>query len=360
MKRLTLFLIPLSLLAGHQANAGDICNWSDGVPPLNITRVLPGVMHAPISAKPGDVLGTPSPREFTVSSPGSEFLCFNDGTVLWNFDMHASAPIFPDPLPPVGGVPSDGYILKTNVAGVGARVQLFIPFNGSANGFFTPEGGARDPFVPFRSSMQANNEVGGFRLRGFHNVVTLVKIGDIAPGMHQVDTELFTGHFSPTGMGLVLRYRLQASVLQTQCNLVGDPVSANPVELGDWDKADFQAKGSTTPTVHFAITLSNCTTDPGGRTRATIELEGAEGSAAVPGLDGVFTLTKDSEVEGIGIQILRDDDSPLPLNQEVDLKAIQDGTTVLNFGARFYQTEDPNAVRPGKAKGALNFTIRYR
>ena len=361
MKHLTYLALPVALLASYQAHAADRCDWTVGTPPLQITRVLAGIMHVPVSAKPGDVIGTPGAREFTTALPASQFLCFNDGDVLWRFDMNASTPIFPDPLPPVDGVPSDGFILQTDVEGIGARVQLDIPFNGSAATYFMPEGGARNPIIPFRSTMQANNDVGGFRLPGFSNRVTLVKTGDIDPGQHPINVELFTGQFSPPGMGLVLRYRLQATVLQTQCSLIGDPVSANPVDLGEWKKTDFKAIKTTTAIVPFSITLSNCKTDPGGLTWATIELDGAEGSMPVPGLDdGVFSLTRDSEVEGIGIQVLKDDNSPLPLQTEVPLKAIQDGTTVLNFGARFYQTDHASAVRSGKAEGALNFTIRYR
>ncbi|WP_312934056.1 fimbrial protein [Pseudomonas sp.] len=350
----------VAIVTGHHAYAGDICTWEDGVPPLNITRTLAGVMHVPGSAQPGDVIGTPEMREFTQSSPGSEFLCYNDGDVLWRFDMNATAPIFPDPLPPVAGEPSDGYILKTNIDGIGARIRLDIPFNGSANGYFMPDDGPHNPFIPFGSTQQAANPLGGFRLRGFSNRVTLVKTGDIAPGLHVIDTELFSGQFNGTGMGLVVRYRLQASVLQAQCSVIGDPVSANPIDLGTWDKTDFPAQGTTTTTVPFTITLSNCKTDPGGLTRATIELDGIDGSTPVPGIDGVFSLTSDSEVEGVGIQVLKEDSSPLALQQEVDLKALEDGTTVLNFGARFYQTGTPDTIKPGLAKGALNFTVRYR
>nr|WP_314494016.1 fimbrial protein [uncultured Pseudomonas sp.] len=358
--------ICVAIVSAQQAYAnapkgyGEICDWTKGIPPLHVVRTLPGVQHVPGSARPGDVIGTPELREFTLSTPYSEFRCFNDGTVLWRFDMNATAPIFPDPLPPVTGEPSDGHILKTNIDGVGVRIRLEAPFNGSANGYFMPDTGPHNPFIPFGSSMQANNDIGGFRLGGFWNRVTLVKTGEIAPGLHHVDSELFTGHFTAKALGLVVRYRVQATVLQAQCSVVGDPVSANPVELGDWDKADFTAVGTTTTIIPFAITLSNCQTDPGGLTRATIELNGTDGSTPVPGLDGVFGLTNDSEVEGIGIQVLKEDSSPLPLQQEVDLKALQDGTTTLNFGARFYQTGAPETVRPGLAKGALNFTIRYR
>ena len=359
MNRYTPLALTVMLLASYQAHAGDNCTWTQGTQPMTITRALPGMMHVPISAKPGDTIGTPTPWEFTSSAPRSELHCYNDGDVLWRFDMNAHS-VFPDPLPPVEGEPSDGYILKTNIDGIGARIRLRKPFDGSSPGYFMPEGGPRNPFIPFRSTFQYNNDLGGFRFGTLWNQVTLVKTGDIAPGLHTVDSELFTGHFDATGLGLVLRYRLQAQVLQTQCSLIGDPVSANPVDLQAWDKSHFVAKGTTTAIIPFSITLSNCKTDPGGLTRATIELDPTDGSMPVAGLNGVFSLTTDSTAEGVGIQVLKDDGFPLPLQREVDLKAIQDGTTLLNFGARFYQTDDASAVRAGEANGALNFTIRYR
>lgn len=359
MKRLIPWALPIALLSSYKAHAADRCSWSAGIQPMTITRTLTGVMHVPLNAEPGSAIGTPNQWDYTVSMPQSELLCYNDGDVLWRFDMNARD-VFPGPLPPVEGEPSDGYILKTNIDGVGARIRLRAPFNGSDRTSFMPENGPHDPFIPMRSTMQANNQLGGFRLSGMWNQVTLVKTGDIAPGLHRVDTELFTGHFDATGLGLVMRYRLQADVLQTQCSLIGDPISDTPVDLQTWDKSHFASKGTTTSTVPFTITLSNCKTDPGGMTRATIELDPANSSVPVPGLDGVFTLTPDSTAEGVGIQVLKDDGTPLPLRREADLQAIQDGTTVLNLGARFYQTDDASAVRAGEANGALNFTLRYR
>lgn len=298
MKRLMPWALPIALLSSYQAHAADRCNWTVGSQPMTITRILSGVMHVPANAEPGSAIGTPNLSSYTQSMPRSELLCFNDGDVLWRFDMNARD-VFPDPLPPVEGEASDGYILKTNIDGVGARIRLRAPFNGAAPTFFMPEGGPHNPFIPMRSTMQANNQLGGFKLSGITSEVTLVKTGDIAPGQHTVDTELFTGHFDATGLGLVLRYRLQAQVLQTQCALIGDPISDTPVELQTWEKSHFVGKGTTTATVPFSITLSNCKTDPGGLTMATIELDPTKGSTPVPGLDGVFTLTTDSTAEGV-------------------------------------------------------------
>ncbi|RMP37234.1 putative Fimbrial protein, partial [Pseudomonas syringae pv. antirrhini] len=87
-----------------------------------------------------------------------------------------------------------------------------------------------------------------------------------------------------------------------------------------------------------------------------------DGSAPVgPVNSGVFSLTTDSQARGMGIQVLKADGStPMELQTEVPLIAITPGNMSLNFYARFYQTEASSEVRPGKAKGALSFTLTYK
>jgi type 1 fimbria pilin len=144
----------------------------------------------------------------------------------------------------------------------------------------------------------------------------------------------------------------------------GNPVSADPVQLGEWDSADFTGPGYTTPAVPFSITLSNCETDTSGAVVATanIVLDGVKGSTPVgPPTSGVFSLTSDSAAEGVGIQVLKADGvTAMPLQTEVPMMAITSGNIVLNFNARFYQTGASSAIRPGIAKGALSFTITYK
>ncbi|MNH26658.1 hypothetical protein D3C79_867230 [compost metagenome] len=50
----------------------------------------------------------------------------------------------------------------------------------------------------------------------------------------------------------------------------------------------------------------------------------------------------------------------MPLNEEVPMVPLSNGTTVLHLKAGFYQTEPSHAVRAGQAKGQLNFVVRYR
>ena len=87
MKRLVPLALPVMIFASYQAHAGDSCTWPTGTQPMTITRVLSGVMHVPLNAAPGEVIGTPDQPEFTQSQPRSELHCYNNGTVLWRFSQ---------------------------------------------------------------------------------------------------------------------------------------------------------------------------------------------------------------------------------------------------------------------------------
>jgi len=89
-----------------------------------------------------------------------------------------------------------------------------------------------------------------------------------------------------------------------------------------------------------------------------MHLKGVDGSVPIDRDLGLFTLTADSTASGIGIQVLRSDNTPLKLEEYVDMGSLKPGITRLDLRARYYQTDA--VVAPGEAKGALNFTIEYR
>ncbi|CAI8722556.1 fimbrial protein [Pseudomonas sp. IT-P4] len=192
--------------------------------------------------------------------------------------------------------------------------------------------------------------------------ITLIKTADIAPGPQTLDgRELFSGTF--TGIpGKAFGVGLTGTVTQAHCG--SSKVSADPVPLGDWNKDDFTGPGYVTAAVPFNITLSSCIADDLNINiaTATIHLDGAGGSMPVtPAIPGVFSLTTDSTAKGIGIQILKGDGmTPVALSTEVPLQRITSGDTVLDFTARYYQTDASRDVMPGDAKGALFFTITYQ
>ncbi|WP_369990429.1 fimbrial protein [Pseudomonas xanthosomatis] len=314
-----------------------------------------GTLYVARDAGAGSVIGPTDALENTPDQNGLSLDCEAYGERI-NFDFRASNGVSP-PIPPVNGRDMNGFMIRTNVPGISALVQLAAPFTGSSTGWIPI--GNNPPFVPF-TAYHEQVQLAGPQLLGLRNRVTLVKTGNLTPGQHQVDGTLFTGHLDWGGMGQVVDFTLRATVIQSQCSLVGDPVSANPVQLGEWNVEDFTHAGFTTPAVPFHIRLSNCQVDPNNLSHATLELEGIDGSTPIgpPGAH-VFSLSHDSEARGVGIQMLYNG-NPIPMHHELPLQPLQDGDMTLNFQARFYQVEPSTAVRAGSAKGALNFTLRYR
>nr|HDS0982485.1 type 1 fimbrial protein [Pseudomonas putida] len=246
-------------------------------------------------------------------------------------------------------------VVRTRIAGVGAVIEMGWPFANQANNNFISTGG--DNTVPYHgtnmTTMATPLNIGPMSMR-----VTLVKIGPIAAGPILLDEEL--AHGSTTDVPDAFRLRASATLHQAKCTLKSDAVSASPVDLGSHTVADFPGKGTTTTSIPFHITLSDCEDDPAASTAtAYIYLTGTDGSVAIDPKQGLFSLGNGSTAKGIGIQITDDLGIPVPLQEHVSSnKKLELPLTRLPYRAHFYQTED--RVTPGKAKGALDFTISYR
>lgn len=350
-----------SALAAKKVDPQDNCYWP-ATPGVKDHRRDVGTLWIPRDAKVGTVIGTVDMRASTADQAGLEARCANDGTALLEFEARPTAPIFSGPLDPINGEDLTGKILQTNIPGVGVRIKLNFPYDNTTgcDNCFVPVGGT--PTVPYVGT-QTRNIVTTIDMRSLNNSVTLVKTGNIAPGPNVLDgSELFSGQL--TTLGRFLRYGMTGTIMQAQCTVGGNPVSADPVALGEWESADFTGPGYTTTAVPFSISLSNCETGTAGGFVATahVQLDGARGSVPVgPTNSGVFSLTTDSDAEGVGVQILKADGiTPIELQAEVPMITIVPGTTVMNFNARFYQTGPSSAIRPGLAKGALSFTVTYK
>jgi type 1 fimbria pilin len=345
-----------------QAMATAKCYWRDGPAILEYRRNA-GVLYVPRDARVGTVIGGIDVHHFTPNLGGGQIICDDPDLtgVQLDFSGNASAPLFPGLLDPIGGEDVTGKIIQTNIKGVGVRVKFKSPFDGSADNAFRPYGSPTIPFDAWYRKVSATDQP--FSLSNLSNLITLVKTGPIEPGIHTLDgSELLSGTFS--NVGKAMSYGIVGTIIQIQCTVSGNPVSADPVNLGEWNVSDFTGPGFTTTAVPFAITLSACEADPNGVVVPTahIRLDGINGSMPVgPASNGVFSLTSDSDAEGVGIQILKSDSlTPVELNAEVPIVAITAGTTVMNFNARFYQTGANSELRPGTAKGALSFTVTYQ
>ena len=338
------------------------CFWQTGSGQM-ILRMDLGTLYVPRDAPAGTPIG-PIDKRYTQRAPGAAIVyCKTHENAMQNliFQALATAPVFPGTLPPVGGEDVTGKILQTNIAGVGVRIRLGDPFVGGARNSFTPTEG--HSVVPYQAERTPTSMLSPIPITGLISYLTLVKTGPIPAGAHSLDgSELFSGHV-PT-LDRIFNLGLTGTVVQAQCSVNANPVSADPVRLGDWSTTDFTGPGFTTPAVPFKIALTNCETDPDSAdfAMAHIRLDGINGSQPVgPPGSGVFSLTSDSSAQGVGIQVLKADGStPVELNTEVPLVPVASGNMTLDFNARFYQIEPSDAVRPGLAKGALSFTLTYK
>jgi type 1 fimbria pilin len=337
--------------------APNTCTWRTTPGPITFSQVI-GTVFVPRDAPAGSIIGS-SLRLNPSNNEGASILCDNDGRVRLTFNAQASVPFVQGSLHAMGGQIAPDTVLQTNIPGVGARIVLGFPFDNSATNAFIPDAGdSKVPFTAHHERPMGSALLNFSRLEGS---ITLVKTGDIAPGPQTLNgQELFNGSFSGIA-GKAFGLELTGTVIQAHCG--SNRVSADPVPLGNWDISDFTGPGHTTTAVPFNIILSSCVADDRDINIATVNIrfEGANGSVPVtPPIPGVFSLTQDSEAEGVGIQILRADGStPIELDTEVALQPITVGDTVLDFTARFYQTGASRDLVPGTAKGALSFTLTY-
>lgn len=349
----------LGILLGWQLAlpaVANTCRWDNTPPgPMDFQADV-GNVYVPRDAAIGSIFGPKEKLLFTNSQNSAEIRCSTDGSVVLEFNARATSPMVSG----INACTDPTKIFQTNIDGVGVCITLEFPFNGTGSTTFYPVNGV--PTVPF-DAVTIRRMISPFLLWRLRNKVTLVKTGPIAPGAHTLNRQLFDGFF--TGLGLGLRYGLHGTIIQSQCAVGANPVSVDPVPLGDWNTSDFTHPGFTTAPTRFSITLSSCEADPSDTDQATayIRLDGANGSQPVgDGSDGVFSLSNGSAAAGMGIQILHEDGvTPVPLGADVSFGTIENNKDkTLGFTARFYQTAERSEINGGNAEGALAFTLTYQ
>lgn len=331
------------------------CQWPTTTGPLQFTHNLGGMKwvarDAPVGSKIYSATST------GVLGPGFALKCDNDGSLSLTANMGTPLPVAPGTFPPVDGKDVTGKVLQTTIPGVGLYLELGGFLNASSSNSFQANDGGIGA-VPYVGENSRDMRPAFLQMTNLTiKYMALIKTGPIPPGISSFNQEVVRGVVSDVGDAV--RLTLGGQVQQAQCTVRADAVSANPVQLGTHDIADFTGQGSKTNPVDFFITLSDCEDDPAGSVaRAFMRLDGVDGSVPVDRDIGLFTLTTDSTASGIGIQVLRSNNTPLKLEEFVDMVALTPGTLRLDLRARYYQTQAK--VTPGEAKGALNFTIEYR
>jgi len=347
------FCTAAALLAlASNVHALPNCTWEGASGPMSYTIDL-GTPWIARDAPVGSIIGTV--RSLTTpEAQGRRIRCDNDGSGMLVFQATPTAPLHPDPLPPVNGWNVDGKVIETGIPGVGLYIRLGFPFSGGASNAFTP---TDDVAIPYRGEHTGDVGATPLQINYLYSTHTLIKTGPIPAGPQNFSKQMARSQI--TDLGDALNIHVSGGVHQAQCTLKANPVSADPVQLGNHSVADFSGPGSTTTATDFHITLSDCEDDPNGSiARAYIRLEGARTSSPLLPALGVFSLSSQSTATGIGIQVLRSDNSPMPLQQDEPITPLASGNMRLDFKARYYQTGAQ--VTPGLAEGSLDFTVSYR
>lgn len=128
------------------------------------------------------------------------------------------------------------------------------------------------------------------------------------------------------------------------------------VSLGSQLTSSFTGVGSTSPAKAFLVTLNNC---PPGAMGMNYRVDPLTPSVSGSG-ESVVELDGNSSANGIGIQLLDDNDKPLALRTNIEMTDYDSGAVgnyQIPLKARYYQISTP--VLPGQANTALTFSITY-
>lgn len=249
-------------------------------------------------------------------------------------------------------------LLQTNVPGVGLAIYV----TGFAAGWRGP---ADNPnrFVPLNLTYSSGTyaEMPSIMFR-----FMLVKTGEIAAGTHNINQVVASG---TTNMGPMFNLTFTANITVAGCSMPAAPGNQIDVPMGTWEKRVFNGKNSTTPAQAFNITLNSCIagtnypSNSGGYFNgnfANIQIDGNKTSNIIDAANGILSLSSDSTAQGVAIQVLSADNTPMNLGQPVRLNRIVNGTTSVPLRARYIQTGDGPTPVPGSANGYASFSVTYR
>lgn len=341
------------LMTTPLAYATNSCVWKDGFAGPIAYNFNVGTHYVPRDVSRSTPIGPVDGRPGSQNGGGIAIDCLSDGTRI-DFNARSHQPIAPGNFDLINGENVTGKVIETNIDGVGVVVKL----RGQYTQWTTVGPSVAVPYDAYLARVMANPLS--------HSVLgpsfTLVKTGDIAPGVHTLTVpDLMGGYF--TGIGNGFNMSISGTVIQAECSVSTTPVSADPVDLGNWEHSAFNRVGYTTDATPFSITLNGCVADsriPAQTvTYAHIRLDPTAGSTIHDALAGQFTLGAGSTARGVVIQMLREDETPIALASSERVVAIGTGITPLNFKARLYQIDPQDRVQAGEIKGSLNFTVTY-
>jgi len=340
-----------SLLVTAAAPAMAACTWASGNNSVKQLRLTGGTVFAPRDVPVGSTLNTPGTmRQLNF---GDTLQCYGTATYNTTLVGPVAVNIPVDTL----NVPANA-LLQTNVPGIGLAIYM----TGFASSWSTPPGNP-SRFIPFNLSRSSAS------LAAMNQAImryALIKTGDIAPGTHTINQLVATG---TSDMGPMFDLSFTATVTLAGCSMPASPGNQINVPMGNWEKRVFNGKNSTTQAQSFAITLNSCiagsnypsnTNGYFNGNYANIQIDGNKTSTIIDAANGVLSLSSDSTAQGVAIQILHDNGTPMNLGLPVRLTRVVNGVTSVPLQARYIQTGEGPTPQPGTANGYASFTVTYR
>ena len=338
------------MLAAFPAMA--VCIWESGNNTPKQIMLTGGTVFAPRDIPVGTTLNTTSTMRQ---------LNFNDTLIcsgVASYNTTLVGPIVTNVRPDVINPPSNA-LLQTSVPGIGLAIYM--------TGFalaWQPPADNPNRFIPFNMSRTAPSIA---TMNQAMMRYALIKTGEIAPGTHTINQLVATG---TSDMGHMFDLTFTATVTLAGCSLPPAPGNQINVPLGSWEKRVFNGKNSTTEAKPFAITLNSCIAGsnyPKNGTNAfftgnfaNIQIDGNKTSTILDATNGVLSLATDATAQGVAIQVLQNNGTPMNLGQPVQLNQVVNGTTTVQLQARYIQTGDGPTPQPGTANGYASFSVTYR
>ncbi|QIP56117.1 fimbrial protein [Hafnia alvei] len=362
-----------SVAAQNSAFAGGTCQTSGLYPAENFTVALSNSIYAGNDLDIGTVL-----YRTTIHPNASLGLnCVTDAAgasipVYYKVSVEPSGGAFIQ-----SGVPYNGQIYPTNIAGIG--VALWHSGN-----TFTSTTPYYDGAIDFSANFS------GDVWHGTSFDMSLIKTGNIASGAQvtgqSLPTAIFNTNDVPGVSGLPLTLMtVNFSGVITVMTATCETPDVN-VSLGSFDTATaFKGKGSTTPWVDSSIVLDQCPTfsgyygagsgqsvtggsTPSGGTLVTnkLILSLQSDTPLIDGPNGIISVnagtSNDSAATGVGIQIgygniVSPTKWSFPDTWTVNAPTDISQSFKIPLAARYYQIGD--YVTPGPADAQVEFTINY-
>ncbi len=319
-------ILGLLLIFSSQGEAA--CTFSGGGR-MSTASWNPGIINA-AGKNVGDVLADSGQLNL---NRGGNFSCFYQSTRTWQVE----GPFLPANIP--GEVNS--VRANTNIPGVTIQVTSL---RGDRTTVFPPS--------PRVQSLIPNGTV-FFDDQGIIVQLKLFKseesVGTGALLTGQIYQEFIVDLLGPT---LVLSQvnLTGGTVVNSGCSVATQSLSI-PVSLGLTPQTDFTGVGTASQSIPFNIELIDCSPT----TNVKVTFSDTSGSPS-PSIPGVLALIPGGAT-GVGIQLLDDANTPIPLDIPFDVGQTVGTTFSIPLKARYYQTG--TTMTTGPANSTANFTMTY-